>query len=256
MARSKAPFIVTTSWDDGHPNDLRLADKLMRHGMRGTFYIPIRYERIPRMNVAQMRELRAMGMEIGAHTVTHPRLTQIGRGEAWFEIAKSREMLEDILAERVDSFCYPEGKYRSRHRQMVKEAGYKLARTTAAFQTTFTFSADAMPVGFHMYLHQRLIIARHELRTGNLSGIGRWCWHLRCENTPLELAVQMANTLQRSGGILHIWGHSWEIAQHDLWPMLDAVLDAVANRDGAEYTTNTGVLETIATNEKAEYAVA
>jgi hypothetical protein len=36
----KPPAYITTSWDDGHPSDLRLADLLHKHSLRGTFYVP------------------------------------------------------------------------------------------------------------------------------------------------------------------------------------------------------------------------
>ena len=31
---------MTTSWDDGHPLDYRIAEMLQEYGLRGTFYIP------------------------------------------------------------------------------------------------------------------------------------------------------------------------------------------------------------------------
>ena len=38
------PLLVTTSWDDGHPSDLRLADLMEKHGCteRFTFHAAIR----------------------------------------------------------------------------------------------------------------------------------------------------------------------------------------------------------------------
>lgn len=32
--------VVTSSWDDGHPLDLRVADLLARCGVKGTYYVP------------------------------------------------------------------------------------------------------------------------------------------------------------------------------------------------------------------------
>ena len=43
----KASALVTTSWDDGHPLDIRLAEMLARYGVLGTFYIPMHYGRRP-----------------------------------------------------------------------------------------------------------------------------------------------------------------------------------------------------------------
>ena len=32
--------IITTSWDDGHPLDFKLAELLNKYNLKGTFYIP------------------------------------------------------------------------------------------------------------------------------------------------------------------------------------------------------------------------
>jgi hypothetical protein len=47
---------LTTSWDDGHPLDFRVADLLSKYGLTGTFYIP-RQCQTPTMSEEQVREL-------------------------------------------------------------------------------------------------------------------------------------------------------------------------------------------------------
>ncbi len=37
----KPATFITTSWDDGHPLDFRVAELLSKYGLRGTFYIPM-----------------------------------------------------------------------------------------------------------------------------------------------------------------------------------------------------------------------
>src|SRR4051794_21779274 len=34
------PVFITTSWDDGHPLDIRIAELLAKYDLPGTFYIP------------------------------------------------------------------------------------------------------------------------------------------------------------------------------------------------------------------------
>ena len=56
--RQTGPFFVTTSWDDGHPSDRRLADLLAKHKIHGTFYVPCRNsEGRPVMRDAEVRDL-------------------------------------------------------------------------------------------------------------------------------------------------------------------------------------------------------
>ena len=35
---------ITTSWDDGHPLDFRIAELLSEYRLRGTFYVPMESE--------------------------------------------------------------------------------------------------------------------------------------------------------------------------------------------------------------------
>jgi peptidoglycan/xylan/chitin deacetylase (PgdA/CDA1 family) len=84
----------------------------------------------------QLRLLRASGMEVGAHTHTHPILTSIGDDEARREIRDGKERLEALLGEPVSLFAYPNGvpgkDFSPRHVDMVRSAGYAAAVTTAA----------------------------------------------------------------------------------------------------------------------------
>ena len=111
----RVPFI-TTSWDDGHPLDLRLAAMLAGRGVRGTFYVTCEPVNFPVMTGGQMRSLRRMGMEVGSHTVTHAVLTHLDHRQALEELRTSKMRLEDRLGDPVTSFCYPKGEFNRRVR--------------------------------------------------------------------------------------------------------------------------------------------
>jgi peptidoglycan/xylan/chitin deacetylase (PgdA/CDA1 family) len=87
------------------------------------------------MRTDQVSALRAAGMEIGAHSVTHPILTQVSYAAARKEIAEGRECLSAILREPVSFFAYPNGKpgrdYTGEHVAMVRELGFRAAVSTA-----------------------------------------------------------------------------------------------------------------------------
>ena len=85
---------LTTSWDDGHPLDLRVAEMLERHGLTGTFYIPRSIE-TGTMTESQMREL-AGRFEIGAHTLNHVFLADAPDAAAKEEIEGSKRWIEDV----------------------------------------------------------------------------------------------------------------------------------------------------------------
>ena len=73
---------VTTSWDDGHDLDHKLAGLLGHHGLRATFYVAPRNIELPRRERLRSRDLRALArdFEIGGHTLTHLRLTSLPDG--------------------------------------------------------------------------------------------------------------------------------------------------------------------------------
>ena len=87
------------------------------------------------MTDAQVRELGAFGVSVGAHTVNHPILTSVHDDIARGEIANSRRTLQDMTGEAISLFAYPNGRpkrdYASVHATMVREAGFKAAVSTA-----------------------------------------------------------------------------------------------------------------------------
>ncbi|WP_245178915.1 polysaccharide deacetylase family protein [Streptomyces montanisoli] len=81
----------------------------------------------PMMALAQAAELEAHGIEIGAHTVTHPQLDTLPADELRRELGESKDVLEDVLGHRVDHLAYPHG-YNSRAvRAAAASAGYASA---------------------------------------------------------------------------------------------------------------------------------
>jgi len=87
------------------------------------------------MSSAQVRSLIALGMSVGAHTVTHPILSRIDDAAARSEIERGRDDLEQITGGRVELFAYPNGvpevDYQARHVQMVRRCGFVAAMSTA-----------------------------------------------------------------------------------------------------------------------------
>jgi peptidoglycan/xylan/chitin deacetylase (PgdA/CDA1 family) len=87
------------------------------------------------MQPGQVRSLRALGMEVGAHTVTHPILTRLSPAAAFAEMRDSKEELERILGEPVSLFAYPNGvpgqDYAVEHARMARECGFGAAVSTA-----------------------------------------------------------------------------------------------------------------------------
>jgi peptidoglycan/xylan/chitin deacetylase (PgdA/CDA1 family) len=84
--------------------------------------------------------LAGQGIEIGAHTISHPILTKVDDEIARYEIEVGKQQLETITGNPVRLFAYPNGKigmdFDERHVQMAKDAGFIAAFTTATGAAT------------------------------------------------------------------------------------------------------------------------
>lgn len=91
---------------------------------------PVACRRFGLMTCGELRQLVAAGMTLGAHTVSHPVLSQTAPELARAEIVESRERLQSALQQRVWAFAYPFGDAQSVTAQVLglaEEAGFNAA---------------------------------------------------------------------------------------------------------------------------------
>jgi len=233
----REPITVTTSWDDGHGLDLHLAALLDEFALPGTFYIApasgefAPAERLSRSEIAVISEQ----FEIGAHTLTHPRLTSLTREAAWQEIVGSRMYLEDVTGCQVSSFCYPGGVFGPDHVQMVREAGFTYARTVRRFALDAGTDLLRSPTTVHAYCH--LVDVIPALTYATFKPVKAWSLYQHWD----RLAMCLFDRVLNEGGVFHLWGHSWEIAQYNQWAALRRVFAYVARRSGVRYIANCAI---------------
>lgn len=131
------PRPVVLTFDDGFA-DLPgpTAEALAERGLPATAYLttgaltPGRGSLLPpapMMTLAQVPSLERHGLEIGAHTVTHPQLDTLRTPQLDRELRESKTALEDVLGHGVAHLAYPHG-YNSRAvRGAARRAGYASA---------------------------------------------------------------------------------------------------------------------------------
>jgi peptidoglycan/xylan/chitin deacetylase (PgdA/CDA1 family) len=230
------PRIVTTSWDDGHPEDERVAELLLRHGMAATMYVPARCDR-PVCDRAALRRLLAAGCELGGHTLTHARLKHLPDAEALREIADGKAWLENECGQEVSSFAYTWGEAPQRIRRLVQQAGFARARTIRCLRTDVGADPYCIPVTVQIYSHGRGAHLRHALREGNWHGLGSW-FRLGLPGSLLVMLERAVQRVEREGGVIHLWGHGWELGERHLWPLFEQAVTLLARRPGWSYLTN------------------
>jgi peptidoglycan-N-acetylglucosamine deacetylase len=247
------PRIVTTSWDDGDPQDLRIAEMLRARGLRGSFYIPIiGYDGRPTLDSKGLRTLAAQGFEIGAHGVSHHTLPKFRAKELRREIRICKERLEDILGDEVRMFCYPKGRYSARVIREVTKAGYRGGRTTEMLGHNLDFDPYRMSTTLQVYPHTKTQYLKNMARSLHFARALDWAAHFWRAGTWVELAKRTFDRVLVEGGIWHIYGHSWEIEESNLWTGLADVLDYVSRQQGVLYVSNVEALKFLPAKRKAE----
>lgn len=132
---------VVLTFDDGFADFYMAAlPAFQRYRFTATLYVTTAYvggtsrwlshegeAQRPMLTWGQLAEIDACGIEIGAHSHTHPQLDTLNIAAVWDELVESKRLLEARLGRQIDSFAYPYGYYTARVRQLVQAAGYSSA---------------------------------------------------------------------------------------------------------------------------------
>lgn len=144
-----APRTVAITFDDAFRSVFTIARPILdRFGLPATLYVPTApldgggrlswpgidqwagtddERELAACTWDEVRELRDHGWEIGSHTRSHPRLTQVTATELREELEGSRADLEERMGERCRSLAYPYGDCDVRVVQAARDAGYENA---------------------------------------------------------------------------------------------------------------------------------
>jgi Polysaccharide deacetylase len=218
---------ITTSWDDGHPSDQRLADLLVKYGIGGTFYVPCsNSERRPVLEDSDLRHI-SKAFEIGGHTLNHRELTSLRSEPALRQVADGKECLEDVLGGPVYGFCYPRGGYNNEIREIVRASGFQYSRTIKNLFFRPLADRFEVPTTVQFFPHGRTTYFKNYVRHKSfLSRTGPF-YKLMKSTSLVESVLTLVDISWRKNGCFHLWGHSWELDEFDLWDQLEEVLKTI-----------------------------
>ena len=219
-----APLVITTSWDDGHPCDMPLADLLERFRLSATFYVP-RYSQRPTLADGDVCRL-SQRFELGAHTVDHIRLTTLSDATARQQIVASKAWAEDLSGEPCLMFCPPQGAFSQQHLQMFEEIGFVGYRTVEFGSLAGPQPRGGcleMPTTVQAHPHSVGVYFRNAVRRRRVSSVLFTLLNARSSSWTERAGLLLAKA-RAVGGVFHLWGHSWEIDENDQWGPLEDML--------------------------------
>lgn len=124
---------VAISFDDGDAGQYEFAfPALAARGMTATFFITTAWVGRPGYVTWQnLREMKAAGMSIQSHTVTHPFMSELDAHSLAAELTGSKSALDMALTQDTDTIALPGGdEPRADLRALFVEAGYRVVATS------------------------------------------------------------------------------------------------------------------------------
>ena len=146
-ALPRRPVVLT--FDDAYTDFYSAALPVLReHAFRSTLFVPTAYVGSKaRWNRSTGEESRGIlswralgdviteGVEVAAHSHTHPQLDRLPAAAIHDEVSRSRRLMEDNLAVPVEGFAYPFGYWNGAARAAVATAGFRYACGVADLMT-------------------------------------------------------------------------------------------------------------------------
>lgn len=129
---------ICITFDDGYRDNYTLAYPLLKRlGVPFTVYVTTGFidNQLPMwwyegeqlgLSTEELKTLDAVPLcNIGAHTVSHPKLDTLTREQQYQEIATSKQVLETLLGHEVKHFSFPHGAYNNDTIDICHEVGFQ-----------------------------------------------------------------------------------------------------------------------------------
>jgi peptidoglycan/xylan/chitin deacetylase (PgdA/CDA1 family) len=124
---------LVIAFDDGYRSVYTDAlPVLARYGMTATVFLttgdqppaspcqrPPALQGRTMLSWSEARDMQAAGITFGAHTLTHPDLTQLADTEIERQLSRSQDIIEDALGAPASTFAYPYGRHNRQSRDIA-----------------------------------------------------------------------------------------------------------------------------------------
>jgi glycosyltransferase involved in cell wall biosynthesis/peptidoglycan/xylan/chitin deacetylase (PgdA/CDA1 family) len=229
--------VLTTSWDDGVPEDVEMARLLGRYGYLGTFYATTGPGGARTVSDDGIVEIVRLGHEYGNH----------GRSHRLFPTLTDEELLDEIVwgeaeirrfAEPGVMVAPPGGAVTGAVVRVLNAQGLRVR--TAPILGAQKGSPGALVPTAQVYPHSSVRTCQQLIRRRAVPAapyLKAWA----SSRTVRGRLGRMVEAAGSAGLVLHLWGHSREIDGLGLWRDLEDLLEEARKR-GLRATTNSGLV--------------
>ena len=219
--KSKA---VTFSYDDGVPQDNRLAELISSYNMKCTFNVCQPSDSSPFRNKENLCRILSMGHEIAVHGHFHQAEGIIRPIQGIREVLNSRLDLEAALGTIVRGMAYPNSGircfYNGTNYETIKnyltELDIAYSRSLGGDNNRFE-----LPQDWHNW-----IPTVHHNNPNTMDYIDEF------------LAIDTNNLYQLAPRLFYIWGHSYEFDNNNNWDLIENICEKISGKEEIWYATN------------------
>ena len=137
--------LFSCRWDDSNDRHLKTAEVMRETGCPGTFYL---CQAGPNYYAGTMKTLVDGGNTVGNHTLSHPRLTEVGAARLWNEIFENRYLYEVRSQLPVTAFALPFCAWRRKDDPTAAARIGKALRHAGMLGAPEYFRDQAVPYGY------------------------------------------------------------------------------------------------------------
>ncbi len=216
--------LFTTSWDDGDPLDVRIADMLEEFGFVGTFYASTGPGGRRQINDEDLTRIGSKH-ELGVHGQTHTIFPELPRSKLADEI---RWAVEEMA--RFGNVGHvvapPRGKINAATRRFIGRLGF--AVRTGALVGSKAVKGNSLEPTFQLYPHTWKTIIRNCVYRRRVP-IATLIPALAGKGSPEYRFRQLLLAAARRQRYVHVWGHAADIERLNLWDPLRCLLRTAAD---------------------------
>lgn len=235
---------LTFSYDDGVPQDKRLAELFDKYGMKATFNFNCEYMRRENFTKEQIKEyFLSKGHEIAVHGANHRASGNLRPIEGIRDVLDCRLELEAKCECIIRGMAYPDtgitqmgnlGNYEM-IKQYLTELDIAYSRTLGGDNNSFMLPAD-----FHAWMP-----TAHHTNPKIMEFVD--------EFLKLDISTK-AYHAKRAPRLMYIWGHSYEFDRDDNWAYMEEICNKLANNHEVWYATNIEIYDYVQAYQRLVYS--